>query len=1278
MKMFKTKEFAEAIGCSYRTVQDWRITHKGRPPCLLPARYENKGRVAIYSEEQIPLALALLGKKDSDDSGNLFVGLVDTPDTDVPVVEETANETDGSEEDDFADALPALVLNADDSDDDSELIDPPADGEDLQDARAVFSVALTNDTVAVYAPVVDKPVETARRGINLIAMGWNDVEAKMPDGSEIEDELPATSQPLVADDVPAADTITDVPDAPTDAAPADVPVVDKQARIDAAKKFFDLLFGKLTAPHFSYLAKYKGGTQFPEFAVANETQRADMARKAIELSDMGVDIWHAVNPVSVKPHYEFDEKKGKDVLKRGDEDVVSYQTALVTDIDVFGAAHKSGNLAADFNEAKSFLPFPPSILINSGHGLQAYYLFDEPLSVTDDNREEIKRRNNRLLDVIRAKAAGKQIDGVGDLPRILRTPGTFNYKLGKDNAPLCHVVEVNDVRFTPADIDERLDALTPATLLTAPIEPARAADTKNPAAKLTDLPNNDDPDLKAFRIRHMLPCINVVKGEYNKWVQVGMGLYNEGLTCADWEQWSRTQPEFKEGECSEKWLTFGSRNDGIKIGTLYQWAVEGGYDDKPVQREWYQLHPDKSRKNDYAAQIEKLKADLRDVAQKLDDFDKLKEAALKRLGEFETFDSDTCFADDFVEAGAFARLCDRQAYSDLKLAIKKYGNKHKDQKVSVNDWIAVVRDKAEQLEKNRSDLAADAIALQAEIQSAEFVAADDELRGVKIPKGYSVSDGGVWQAKGEGMIQVCRLPVLIRGKVYDYDAQKYKLILTYKKKSGGWKRLQAQYSSTVFDARKLVALADDWLPVTSSNATSMVDYLNAYIDVNEIALPITYTVGRGGWYEFGGKEIFIDPRRVNVVTDNGKKVSVVVDSNSQFANALRSKGTLEEWKRAYEMAKPSPVARLMVAASVAVPLLKVLGERNFWVHVNAPTRAGKTTALLLGATAVGSEKIVRSFDATKNGLAGAAADVNDFVFAIDEKQVADPRTVERFGELIYSLSNGIGRTKLKRDSSLMGVKEWRTIIVTTGETEMTPDNATGGADTRLLPINAPKSKKILPADTCKAIRHIGAENYGHAFMLVVDKIIEHREDLRGWYDDVADAYREAYPEMLDEYCRYVACLTLADGLLNSALGVEKALPDATRWAKEIFKLIPTAAEIDDTARERDFVIGFIAQNVSCFIDAKSKLDFLPKPLYGLLNDKDDYSYVTVEALKRACSDGGFNYRKVVADLTAVDFFVAADTVEKSRKTRLATVKKQISKVNVRCYRIKNSDLKAAE
>ena len=208
---------------------------------------------------------------------------------------------------------------------------------------------------------------------------------------------------------------------------------DKSERIVDIVNFFNMLYSKISESHFGYLIKFKDYTKIYAFNVTDENEREAMARKAIELSDSGVDIWHSVNPVSVEPTDS----------KRGDEKSVSYQTAIVVDIDIRSEAHKgdTSKLAADFDEAKSFLPFNPSLIINSGYGLHAYYIFDTPIKISDDNREEIKRRNNLLLDVIRQRANGKKIDGVGDLPRILRTPGTYNYKLGKDNAPLCHIVE---------------------------------------------------------------------------------------------------------------------------------------------------------------------------------------------------------------------------------------------------------------------------------------------------------------------------------------------------------------------------------------------------------------------------------------------------------------------------------------------------------------------------------------------------------------------------------------------------------------------------------------------------------------------------------------------------------------------------------------------------------------------------------------------------------------------------------------------------------------------
>ena len=141
---------------------------------------------------------------------------------------------------------------------------------------------------------------------------------------------------------------------------------EKQKRIAKLAHFFNQLYGKIPEPHFAYLFTKHG--IFP-FVINEESQRIAMAIKAVELSSSGVDVWHSVNTVSVQP------SNGK----RGDETVVSFQTAIVTDIDIAGTAHKSTNLAVNFDQAKSFLPIKPSILLDSGHGAQAYFIFDQPI-----------------------------------------------------------------------------------------------------------------------------------------------------------------------------------------------------------------------------------------------------------------------------------------------------------------------------------------------------------------------------------------------------------------------------------------------------------------------------------------------------------------------------------------------------------------------------------------------------------------------------------------------------------------------------------------------------------------------------------------------------------------------------------------------------------------------------------------------------------------------------------------------------------------------------------
>ncbi|MBR0261241.1 MAG: DUF927 domain-containing protein, partial [Selenomonadaceae bacterium] len=618
--------------------------------------------------------------------------------------------------------------------------------------------------------------------------------------------------------------------------------------------------------------------------------------------------------------------------------------------------------------------------------------------------------------------------------------------------------------------------------------------------------------------------------------------------------------------------------------------------------------------------IAALKAELREVNKAIVDFNAQKDAATKKLRDVETFDSETVFSEEVTTAAAFARLFDKQTFSDFRREVKNYGDKHKDEKVSVTDWLSEVKERAAEINNRKTDLTTRRNEIQAEIDSLSFVQSLDALKNFVIPSGYSVSaEYGIEKIEGEKSIPVCIRPVIITGKTYSVEDKIFKLNLAYMTASGKLETLDPTEAATVFNKNKLVDLSNSGLPVTTTNATHLVDYLYNFSACNENTLPLTKCVNRCGWQKFDGKEYFIDPRRPCVIPNEDKNFRVSVDDvRSEFAKHLKQVGSLDEWKKIYKLAKKSPVARLSVAASVAPILLDVLGERNFLLYIVAPTRAGKTTALHLGASAVGDEKIIRSFDATKNGLAGAAADVNDYVFCVDEKQVADNYLKDQFNNLVYALANGLGRTKLNKDSTLKKMQDWRTIAIMTGETQMLSDNVTGGANTRLLTIKAPK--EILSATDCKIIRDIIKNNHGHALPKVIDKVQEiGRDKLREIFEEMIDVFEAKFPEILPEYRRYMAVLTLADTLLNAALfgnTVEtadgktiKASDDAIINAAKIFPLIPTIAEISDTPREKEFVRGIIAKNQNSFVGGVADIKHM-KAIAGKLNTGDGFIYIT--------------------------------------------------------------------
>jgi P4 family phage/plasmid primase-like protien len=143
---------------------------------------------------------------------------------------------------------------------------------------------------------------------------------------------------------------------------------------------------------------------------------------------------------------------------RGEAKDVIALPGLYADIDLKHPAHKAANLPQSIDEARQLLteaiPLPPTMLIDSGHGLHGYWLWRELwLLDTEAERQTAARLLLQFQRTIQAAATlhGWHVDGVGDLARVLRLPGTCNRKIPDRIAPVAFLEVNSDTRYTASD-----------------------------------------------------------------------------------------------------------------------------------------------------------------------------------------------------------------------------------------------------------------------------------------------------------------------------------------------------------------------------------------------------------------------------------------------------------------------------------------------------------------------------------------------------------------------------------------------------------------------------------------------------------------------------------------------------------------------------------------------------------------------------------------------------------------------------------------------------------
>jgi hypothetical protein len=151
---------------------------------------------------------------------------------------------------------------------------------------------------------------------------------------------------------------------------------------------------------------------------------------------------------------------GKDhgTSRRCPADEVAAAVCLWADVDYADEVHKKPGLPTAIQAQKFIDGFPlrPSIAVHTGHGYQVYWLFREPLTFASVDENLHFQRYSAAWQKFLISEASKQgfvMDSVGDLARVLRVPGTVNYK-GVLEARV-HISHPDGaIRYNPSDFDD--------------------------------------------------------------------------------------------------------------------------------------------------------------------------------------------------------------------------------------------------------------------------------------------------------------------------------------------------------------------------------------------------------------------------------------------------------------------------------------------------------------------------------------------------------------------------------------------------------------------------------------------------------------------------------------------------------------------------------------------------------------------------------------------------------------------------------------------------------
>lgn len=471
---------------------------------------------------------------------------------------------------------------------------------------------------------------------------------------------------------------------------------------------------------------------------------------------------------------------------------------------------------------------------------------------------------------------------------------------------------------------------------------------------------------------------------------------------------------------------------------------------------------------------------------------------------------------------------------------------------------------------------------------------------------------------------VCSKPILPTAIYDNQDEAVQKVEVSYWNKSGTIQHKTVVNRSVLTNKNKVLQLADNGFPIGSDNAQYVANYLNAVLCAYDEKLPRRASKSVMGWTRTDdGKTVFMP--YTDALAFDGE------ETYRHLYNAISERGSRADWCAFMRELRSDPLGakdprdpegkkladtnvplRLVMAASFASPMVELIGENPFVVHLFAPTGQGKTVTLMVAMSVWGDPnngKLTRSLNMTTNSMLSTAAFLNHLPFAGDELQTLKSRWNKSYDQIVMQLTEGVDRGRMN-GNNLLRAKTWRNAFIFTGEDPIIKASSGGGTANRVIQIEADGKLIRNGNKTANFVKH----NYGSVGREWIE-ILRSEPNLPELYNDIfCEIVKEC--DTTDKQAGAMAILLLADNLAS-----ERFFPSERKlWIPDVERYLASVQQVDIADRAWQFVGDYLSEHAENFKDDA-------KIQWGR-TDGNDTVYVNKTVLLKAMSDAGYDFDAV--------------------------------------------------